>query len=258
MQDYILKAYDDYKIYMGLSDDIMPSLNPVIFKDVARNKSKIAYVNADEVMLPTVNLYVNSTISDYNERFKLAKLYHEFTHILDGITLSKDFEFEDLIHIMSTYSEYHASQIELAYNIGFKNIHSFRKINLDKTFVNSENEKISVIDDYIQPMADALVIIDKPFNAYDELNAVEYYQNYSWFETKSMYYLGKENLCSKISFSTLPNVTDIQYGKFAPYIRNIEQCIQKKNYQGLIKARKELREFYTSYFICKQNCLLLE
>lgn len=258
MKDFVLKCYNDYKIYVDLDDSIMPKLNPVILEkeyDI-HGKHPLAYVNSDEILSPVVNLYINPLLKDYNERFQIAKLFHEFTHILDGNTLFKDYSEKDFMHLMSTYSEYHASQIEVAYNIGFKNIHSFRKINLDKTFVFYENNKIKINEDYLHPMADALCIIDKSVNAYFELDVVEYYRNYSAFETKTMYYLGKRKFCDKFSLKRIPNITANNYGQFYPYIKKIEQCIEIKDYQNLISARKELWKFYTSYFSCKESFIL--
>lgn len=255
MKDFILKVYNDYQTYMNLDKNLMPLLNPINLDNNFDNNTPLMYVISDELTSSIVNLYINPIIYTYNKRFQIAKLYHEFTHILDAQIFSNEFKNKNFEHIMSTYSEYHASQVELSYNLNFRNIYSFRKINPDKTLIDYENEKISATYDYLKVMSDALIIIEKPSDAYYNLNYVEYYRKYSLFEAKTMYYLGKENLCSKVTYNRPVNITDKEYGKFAPFIRDIEQSIKQKDYKEIINARIKLWQFYTSFFTCKQKYL---
>lgn len=242
MKDFILGCYEDFKQYMDLKNTIMPTINPIEEKSINNEKGKtpFAYINSDEIKMPTVDLYYSPNLFLYSEVFQKSKLFHEFTHILDANLIPMDFSYDEFRAIMATYSEYHASQIELACNIGFRNIHSFHKINLSKTFVINENKKIKIETDYLHPMADSLVIIEKASDAYFNLSDYEYYLNYSVFEAKTMYYLGKKNFCAKYSITKTADITDKSYGIFAPNIRKIEKLILEKDFSNLYQARKSL------------------
>lgn len=256
MKDFVLKCYDDYKVFIGLNDDIMPKLNPIILEQKDCVNNSLAYVITDEITSLIANIYINPVLNDFKDRFKISKLFHEFTHILDYINFSSKYNEKDLLSIMTTYSEYHASQIEIAYNVGLKNIYNIRKFNLDKTFITYENRQIKIEEDYVIPIANVLKIIDKPFDTYNELSAVNYFKNYKIFETKTMYYLAKRNFCEKISLSKIPNLTDKFYNSFAPYIRKLEEYIESKDFDNLIIARKGLWHYYTTHFICKERYIL--
>ena len=246
MTDKILGFYEKYKAYMDLQENILPSLNPVLEDDNIIDT--LAHVNSDEITSKNANLYYCSKLCTYSEQFIIAKLFHEFTHILDYINLSKNYDEEDLGKILSTYSEYHASQIELACNVGFRNIHAFHKINLDKTYISTESGKTKIQNDYLKPMADALVIIDKPSDAYLDLSSEKYFCYFKKFETNTMYYLGKQNFCSKFSLKQIPNITRENYTDFYPCITNIENCIKNNEYNKLPSLEKSLfGEFYKRY-----------
>lgn len=258
MNNFIYKCYDEFKKFMDLKEDILPNLNIIVQEadGEATGKSSLAFVNVDEVLANTVNLYINPIIFSYKEEFQKSIMFHEFTHILDAVTLFKPLPYNEMVALLSTYSEYHASQMELACNIGFKSIHSYKKLNLDKTFVAYENKMIKIEMDYLHPLADALCIIDKDTYFYYDLDIYDYYLNYSVFETKSMYYLGKRNLCERISLKKIADITDKSFDQFASYIRNMENCIESENFNSLIIARKQLWNKYTSNFICKNQNLL--
>lgn len=246
MTDKILKFYEEYKRYMDLEDGVLPNLNPILEDNNIIDS--LAHVNSDEIVLENANLYYSSKLLEYPEQFQKTKLFHEFTHILDYLSLSKEYYGEDLDKILSTYSEYHASQIELACNIGFRNIHAFHKINLDKTYVENETGKTKIQNDYLKPMADALVIINRPFDTYLNLSCEDYFGYFKNFEANTMYYLGKQNFCSRLSLKTIPNITRQNYLEFYPCITNIETCIKNKEFAKLPSLEKSLfNMFYKKY-----------
>ncbi len=246
MIDKILKFYEEYKLYMDLQDNVLPNLIPILENDNIIDT--LAHINSDEITLETANLYYCSKLFNQSEQFQKAKLFHEFTHILDYINLFKCYNREDLDLILSTYSEYHASQIELACNVGFRNIHAFHKINLEKTYVATETGKTKIQNDYLKPIADALCIIDKPSNTYLKLSSKDYFAYFKKFEANTMYYLGKQNFCSKFSLKQVPNITRQNYLDFYPYVISIETCIKNKEFNKLPSLEKSLfGKFYEKY-----------
>lgn len=247
MIDRILKFYEEYKLYMDLQDTVFPNLIPILEND-DNIIDTLAYINSDETTLETANLYYCSKLFNQSEQFQKAKLFHEFTHILDRINLSECYNGEELDIILSTYSEYHASQVELACNVGFRNIHAFHKLNLDKTYVETETGKTKIQNDYLQPMAVALCIINKPSNTYLKLSSEDYFSYFKKFEVNTMYYLGKENFCSKFSLKQVPNITRQRYLDFYPYVIGIEICIKNKEFNKLPSLEKALfGKFFEKY-----------
>ena len=246
MTDKILKFYEECKLYMDLQNNSLPNLNLILEdNDII---DSLAHINSDEVTLENANLYYCTKLFEYSEQFQKAKLFHEFTHILDFINLSNQYKDEDLDKILNTYSEYHVSQIELACNVGFRSIHAFHKINLDKTYVATDVGKSKIENDYLKPMADALVIIEKPFDTYLNLSCEEYFCCFKKFETNTMYYLGKQNFCSTFSLKRIPSITRKSYGDFYSCISNIENCIKNKEIDKLPLLEKSLLEkFYEKY-----------
>lgn len=246
MTNKILTFYEEYKKYMDLQDNIFPELTPVLEEDNIINT--LAHINTDEMTSKNVNLYYCLKLFGFSEQFQKAKLFHEFTHILDYINLSKCYNGENLAKILSIYSEYHASQIELACNVGFRNIHTFYKINLDKTYVETETGRLKIENDYLKPMADALIIIEKPSDVYLDLPCDKYFYQFKKFEANTMYYLGKQNFCSTFSLKRIPSITRKSYGDFYPCINNIENCIKNKDFDKLPSLEKSLfSEFYNKF-----------
>lgn len=246
MINKILNNYEEYKLFMDLQGQTLPKLIPIIETD--NMLPTFAYVNADEITSEKVNIYCSPKLFIYPKRFQKSKLFHEFTHILDYLNLSTKYNEDELYKILSTYSEYHASQIELACNIGFKNIHTLHKINLDKTYVATEEGIALIENDYIKPIADALVIINKTVDAYLDLSCEKYYTYFKKFEANTMYYLGKQNFCSKFSIKQIPNITQQNYMDFYPCLSSIENSIKNKEFDKLPSLEKLLfKKFYEKY-----------
>lgn len=238
---------------MCITKEELPIINPIINDD--GNAMILAYVNADEILQSTVNLYINSKLFTYDKKYQKSKLFHEFTHIFDANKLLGNYPYKIMECLLSTYSEYHASQIELAYNIGAKSINTLPKIDIHKTYVAYENKVVEVSTDFLQPLADAICIIDKNRMAYFSLKPSEYYRKYLVFRTKSMYYLGKRGLCDMISMKQIPDTTK-HLKTFSSYIRKMEHCIKIKDFDGLLIAEKRLMAHFVECFPIKDIDIL--
>ena len=248
MNEYIKKCYMDFIDFMGIQNKKLPQINPVINTN-ENNTAPIAFVNTDEISYPVTNVYYNLKLFTYNQEYIKTILFHEFTHMLDYLTCKSEFLNEnDFIAFMSLYSEYHASKIELACNVGCKNFQSKPKMDIKETFVIHKNTTCSIENTYLEPMASALTIIDKPSNAYFNLAIDDYYRKYKNFEAYTMYFLGKRDFCMIISTKPFPDILEKQYGEFSSYITNILQCIRTKNFSMFPHVRKELwNKFLSTY-----------
>lgn len=63
-----------------------------------------------------------------------------------------------------------------------------------------------------------------------------------------MYYLGKQNFCSKFSIKRIPNITQQNYIDFYPCLSSIENSIKNKEFDKLPSLEKLLfKKFYEKY-----------
>lgn len=255
MDEFIYKCYEDFKNFMCLDSNSLPDITPKLINqpDDITGKYPCAYINGNEIGNNPINLYYDITLPNYKMEYIKGVLFHEFTHIMDGIVLKENYPYNKFIELMKTYSEYHAVQIELGCKVGFRNIHSCHKINLDKTFVYHQNEKVKITSDYIANLADVAKIIEQPTDFYYNLPYIEYYRNYNNFFTKTMYYLGKRDFCKKYSFIQIKNITQKTYGEFYPFIHTIESSIQNKIFDNIIEENMALFYKYLSTFKLKED-----
>lgn len=256
MKKFILQCYEEFHTFMKIKKGKLPQLNPVSFE--VNETNSIAYVDLDIIQYPVTNIYYSVDFCKYQKEYKKVKLFHEFTHIVDKIILSKDYNPKDLSIIMSTYSEYHASKIELMKNLGFKDVSSIHKMDLSATIVFNEQDKCSITTDYLQPLAEATIIISKPKLSYYNLSVKEYYLKYKKFMVNTMYYLGKKNLCRAISVKPHPDLTEEWYGEFYPFIHNIEKAILERKLDDIPQLEKELWNKFVDTFSFKDMKMLNE
>lgn len=256
MEQFIQNCYNEYLQFMGLNATCMPRIESIIVNETGK-LSSLAYVNMDTINEDVAHIYYNNQMQNYLINFQKAKLFHEFTHILHHLNFYKKYDEKHTIAIMNLFSEYNASQIELRCNLGFKNMRSLSRINLDNTYVSYENKKHKISDDYIHPLSDALVIIGKAHDTYFDYDIDDYYAIYKKFESNSMYYLGKRDLCAVLSNRPIPDLTGKQYGTFANEINNIRQIIKQKDYADLYDAYKKLLYKFVAEFPNKEQEVLL-
>lgn len=83
---------------------------------MTENKSYWAEFLTKELYNKTYILYINEKLTQMNDRFVRCVLFHEFTHLADSYQFA-DIEYKVFMYIMYTYSECHASEIELIQKI---------------------------------------------------------------------------------------------------------------------------------------------
>lgn len=83
---------------------------------MTENKSYWAEFVVKELYNKNYTLYINEKLTQMNERFIRCVLFHEFTHLADSYQFA-DAEYIVFKYIMYTYSECHASEIELIQKI---------------------------------------------------------------------------------------------------------------------------------------------
>ena len=249
MQNFILNCYKEYKLFMNIKEGVLPQIFPITHEQ----EHSLAHICEDDIGTEPMNIYYKDELFKYNETYIKSILFHEFTHIYDGISLKSKVNDIQFSTFMALYSEYHASQIELLCNLGYKNIKSIKKIDLSQVVLSYENEKIDINSYLAIPMSNASLIIDKPSDAYYNLPCDEYFAKYKEFEVKTMYYLGKKNICFTVSTTPRADITKKIYQNFYPYISNIETDILNKNINLLCVHRKQLWENFISIYPLNEN-----
>ena len=256
MKDFIVNCFEEYKKFLNIQDKKLPKINPIIDN---KTDNVFACVLMDEIKYPVTNIYYKKDLDQYSEQFVKSKLFHEFTHIIDYLVFSQQYSEQVLISIMSTYSEYHASQIELMSNIGYKNIRSLKRIDIKKTLISNGKDYHNVESDYLGHFAESLVVIRKPKDSYMELDILEYFTKFRVFSVKAMYYMGKRDLCEMISTYPLVDLTQSEYKEFSPYLIKIKNDIQNKKYDLLYSSQNELwHQFKNSFPNKHKNNLPLD
>ena len=110
---FIQKLYNEFQIEYKLS---LPKINKIIW--VSKSDDFWAEIKHFGVNHNVRNLYITEELFQQNDIFIKQTLYHEFSHIADGIQFLSYNE-KDFNSIMIFYSEVHASEIQMDYMLRF-------------------------------------------------------------------------------------------------------------------------------------------
>ena len=250
MDLFVNYYYEMYKNFMCLQGVKLPVIMTQEFDEQieSQNKEVLLYVNEDELRNPFITLHINSKFHLYTKHFKISKLYHEFTHIVDANINLKEYEDENYSLLMNTYSEFHASQVESAFNLGFDNINNIYKIDIENITIESEQENDKVSLYYLKPFVQACNIITKNKNEYYNLDAYDYCKKYKYFVTNLMYYLGKMTFCNSCATKPHKSITEDNTGTFYPVISLFEKSLIANSYPHILKACDIMWNYYKNYF----------
>ena len=246
MEEYILNCYLEYKKFMKQSN--LPDIRPVFNIQDANINRTIAYIERDDLREPIIPIYISKKLFSYSEQYYKSILFHEFTHVFDAnITFININNHEKLTSLMSSYSEYHASQIELLSSLGYKVIRPiFNKFNIN-TRIYSENELLDIENYLLIPLSSAIVILEKQPDAYINLSRDEYNKKYITAMKNIYYYLGKYKIC-ELYGNRKPHNFFHEFLTFQDDVKTIYQSLQEKNYDQIIKDEHNFMRHYLHYF----------
>ena len=154
-KEEILLSYDEFYKYIG-KPQIIP-IDEIVF-DIPENMSTTAKVNIVELIDGKVILHINPNINIFLPQHRKAILFHEFTHIYD-FTLLKDTYPDTIGDVMCSYSEIHASMIEMKILLGIT-YRSVYDLSSNSKKIPYKNEWITVKD----------FITQKSTNAWQSIN----------------------------------------------------------------------------------------
>lgn len=247
MDKYVQNCYLDYKKFMKQTN--IPDIEPIFDVDGASIKNTVAYVENDDLRKSIIPIYISKDLFSYNEQYYKSKLFHEFTHIFDAnVTFEKIYDEDELLKLMSSYSEYHASQIELLSLLKYKVISPIvKKFNLN-TKIYEKNEYKTIQDYLLTPLVDALTILDKDRNAYTLLTDNEYNIKYVTAEKNIFYYLGKYRVCD-VYADKKPHNFFHEFGVFENDVQNIYCSLKSKDFTNILNNTNNFMMHYLYYFL---------
>lgn len=176
-------------------------------------------------------------------------MFHEFTHIFDGNKTFFNITDKDKYDkLMSTYSEYHASQIEIMTILGYSSINmDNHKFDLsDKIYY--KNELLTVNEYLLRPLADSLVILNKSRVDFIFLSKNEYYIKYCIAERSMLYYLGKYNICQSYGKQS-PHYFFHEFDEFQEDVKIIYNSLINKDLDDFLKCINDFMKHYLEYFL---------
>ena len=244
MDEIIQDIYRSFKKF--IKNNNLPEIIPIYDVSYSKLDNVFSYVNPFPYKSTKVEIHISPELFEYKERFYKSILFHEFTHIFDLSNTLKNYNATEQNSLMSTYSEYHASQIELLCNLGYTSIPIYKKFYMSDKVVY-QNEIESVEETLTRPLSDALAVLNKNQDAFISLPDKDYNIKYVKTKKNIMYYLGKYNVCQKYATTKPFNFFD-NFGEFKQDILNYYILLNNKDFKNIIKCDNVFRNNYFNYF----------
>lgn len=196
LEIYILDMYTEYQIYMNT--DEMPELN-IAFGDASCGAIMCIYTS--ELYDKNIVLHTNYGITEdcQDSAHYNATLFHEFTHIYDGmkiLSLFPNISYNRFVNILSQYSESHAHYVQICVEAKYENINDF-KIIRETDIVNINLKAKSLKEHFLDSLRTAIDISNE-----DEMNYNRYKIEVSYFWGTAMFC--EKHLGYKVNFEQFP------------------------------------------------------
>lgn len=244
--------YEEFKVF--IKENNMPLVIPVE-KSSNKNMGVLAFIERDYIRERAIPIVYNKTLFDYNENFIKSIFFHEFTHIYDANIKFKNLNENDFNTIMDTFSEYHASQIEMGSILGMKNKNDVLTISSkvkSKRKIFYKNE-LEYIESYVViPLSDITSVICQDKGTYINMPSFEFTKQYMKIEKNIFYYYGKYDLYIKYSGRNMQDLLISNCPEFSKEINNIHKILKSKdivnNIDSMRSAVHNFKEKYFEYF----------
>ena len=198
-----------------------------------------------------IPVYYDSKLFKYEEKFYRSILYHEFTHIYDIHVGFKNIKDKDVFTLLtSTYSEYHASQIELLSQIDCDSMsNAIDKFDLTSNVIYKD-EYLDLNQYIIIPLADFTSVLNNNRKEYKNLSEYEFDKQYVNVEKNIMYYLGKYDTCKSVSSRTIFNLLKKNCPIFVDDIERIHIILKNKEpiYNKIDELKNSVSNFQNHYY----------
>lgn len=248
-KEKIYNYYDEYKKFMRV--DKMPLIVPVE-KHKTHNCDSFASLDKDFIQGQGVPIIYVDSLLNYDESFIKSIFFHEFTHIYDANIKFINLDKSSLNVVMDSFSEYHASQIEMASQLGMKNKNDvFTLSGKFKTGCKMKyKEEITDIQNYIlYSLADITNVLVNPQGSFSNMPEYLFLKQYVDTERRIFYYYGKYDLYTKYSGKNMSDLLINNCSEFSKEINNIHSILKSKNVINNIDSMKfAIQDFKEKYF----------
>lgn len=217
-KDSVYELYNEYKKEKNCAE--LPNFD----LDISYSVGALAMFKLDELLEENYILHINHLISTYEDIFTKSILYHEFTHFYDFINMKDKILRKNIEYFMRTYSEYHASQEEISFQIN--HIH-LKSVN-DKVFYKSK-EKCDIYDYLTDPLSMAMNEMDKERGAYKNMTELEVETKFHYTEKALFYYLGKLSISHKYFPNDVKNIIPTINPVFSNDMNQIKTILDLSN-----------------------------
>lgn len=245
----IHNIYEEFKTFICC-------LNMPLFSITLSDKNDMLGMwNFDELYNNNYNLFLNANLFSYNSLYIKSILFHEFTHLYDYINIKNIYHEKDIIReLMNTYSEYHASQIELLSQMNVKTIKSVSRKIPNKYMIQGKDSCITINDYILYPLANAFDILNSNKECFVNYNKYEFAEICNKAQKFMIYYFGKLDIANKYVQKIIPDVYTINKNIFYKNLNNLHfvlstsALIEKKYNLIKIYSNKYERDFYFNFF----------
>lgn len=248
MEKIIYNLYEKYKVY--IHERSLPDIIPIDATEYNINNN-LAFLKSEFVYQNPIPIYYDRKLFKYEKQFYKSILYHEFTHIYDIHVGFKNIKDKDIFTLLtSTYSEYHASQIELLSQINSNSIaDAIDNLNINSDMIYKD-EHLNLNQYLIIPLADFTSVLDNDNSTYQNLAEFEFARQYVNVEKNIMYYLGKYDTCKSFASGTIFNLLEKNCPVFVNDIEEIHVILKSKEeiYNNVDKLKNAVLNFQNHYY----------
>lgn len=244
----INQYYKQYKIFV--KEDNMPTIYPVVAPE-SETKNNFAYVKTELLRENIVPIMYKESVFEYNDIFSKSIFFHEFTHVYDANFKFKNSNTEDFVTVMNTYSEYHASQIEMGIQFEMKNKNDIYSLPLK--FKNNKilyyKNQIKDIKSYVLiPYQEIMITLSQIKKNLSKLSNDELAILYKIIEKNIFYYYGKYDFYCKYSGVKIEDLLLKNCTQFKNEINNIHKLIKSNNIiNNINNIQLEIKNFKTNF-----------
>ena len=241
----INQLYEEFKSF--IKENNMPLIVPV---EKPSNKNRIdtfAFIEKEYIRNIAVPIVYDKSLFDYNEDFIKSIFFHEFTHIYDANIRFKNLNDDDFNIVMDTYSEYHASQIEMGISLNMKNKNDIVTLSSklkSKTNIFYRNNFEDIKTYILIPLSDIITVLCQRKGSCIDMSNDEFAKQFVKMKKNIFYYYGKYDLYIKYSEKNMPDLLIKNCPKFIDRISEIHNAVKIKNIESNIHNIKYLTKTF--------------
>lgn len=219
----------------------LPDRIDIMYENISSN----AIVYKNEIVNGNNVIHLSNLNNKYFEEYQKAILWHEFTHISDIINFSKTMNEKQISGVISTYSEAHATEIELR---------CLLKLKMSKTYKQphgSNGEIVSFENEMKSIGAITAQMLNNAYTGYSSFIKTGFPEDFRKFLNNYCYFCGHLNMMNSIEANMLINGILNYYNKNdRNTLKDLYNAIHTKN---VFKCNDLYWDMYNMAVIYSEN-----